>query len=1003
MSTNKNYPIYKFASLRSPQELDISPEIVQINPTTALVDSLISINESEGDNAEKLIMFNGELQAFIDEGSFIKTKVQFDAMKTLQDEAPSPDMIDDLYNNVLVRTLTKSTTNRIYKLMVDQLKSIYSMVYGAEVSSLRIVIPDRLNFTFTGFVGPDAAPHVSDAASKTAIINRLEELTVMQNLVEQAKAENVLSFQSPSEVLVRNVEHEPIISALGKSSVAVDSALLTINNTIVDLDDQKNALKVFNQNPDDLVSLESSINAVASTSPEGIQEAHSRFTQLRDVVMQAQEDGVENFVDSKTVFTEKYAVLSEMGDAISIEEAENYIKDEMKTLSVDLHKVAPNRQYSLVGDNWVETSEYAAYAAAYEPLEAQLVTEHHADCNLKFPFQVADLRVVEQQPVGYLPGEIAHINNTQAGERNTKVTRRLKKVESNESLITDDEVFRETDTQSTEKFGLEREASNVQTAAQSFNVNASAAAKFGAYSLSVDAGYSSSSSSTISNSTSQSHAKEVVEAIVDRVSNRVRSERSVKTIEEFEETVTHEIDNIGQGPKSYVYRWLNKLVRATLKNYGKRLIFQFDVAHPAHYYLSRAIQDLPSISLPPDPRELSVDGKRVLAIENLSRDNYLAWGAVYKTELEQPPVSKMLVSEVLVGDTKASTGKLIPIAKGYKAVTAKLTNYVHNIHPGPHTILTIGNAFYAQWDGGGTMWAPITFWLNNETDQLPVAILAGNNGFSANIEITCDLTEDAYMAWKIKTYNALVAAYEGLKTQAEDQLSGFNPNLPGLHPAKKQQLIMEEIKRETLRKMFRCNPFWVNDNYVVGNEYVANCCQDSFNAEKVRFLERVFDWDNMTYELHPYFYASKANWSQLLDLSDDDPHFEAFLRSSFATIQVPVHRDSLKETAAVNFIRNNSIANYEVVPEDMQAVLAELDNIQPTLFTYDLDGNELPEPKEEVDLGIFNLPTSLVILECGTSEGVKPIGFPQSEDEPTSDVILPKQYSPAIIADSCTP
>jgi hypothetical protein len=214
---------------------------------------------------------------------------------------------------------------------------------------------------------------------------------------------------------------------------------------------------------------------------------------------------------------------------------------------------------------------------------------------------------------------------------------------------------------------------------------------------------------------------------------------------------------------------------------------------------------------------------------------------------------------------------------------------------------------------------------------------------------------------------------------------------------------MSDIKRDTIKKLLRFNAFFFYDNFVVGNEYVANCCHDSLNAEKVSFLERVFDWNNMTYELHPYFYADKDNWAQLLDLSDDDPHFESFLRSSFATIQVPVHRDNLKETAAVNFISNNSIANYEVVPEDMQGILEELDNTEPTLFTYDLDGNELAEPASTIDLGIFDLPTSLVILECGTADGVKPIGFPQSEDEPDSDVIIPKQYSPAIIADSCEP
>lgn len=98
---------------------------------------------------------------------------------------------------------------------------------------------------------------------------------------------------------------------------------------------------------------------------------------------------------------------------------------------------------------------------------------------------------------------------------------------------------------------------------------------------------------------------------------------------------------------------------------------------------------------------------------------------------------------------------------------------------------------------------------------------------------------------------------------------------------------------------------------------------------------------------------------------------------------------------------NNVIGNYLTVPANMQPIISELSNEPVTLFTHDVNGNEIPAPTSTIDLGIFNMPTDLVILECGTTNGVKPIGFPQSTDEPTSDIIIPRQYSPAIIADSC--
>jgi len=412
---------------------------------------------------------------------------------------------------------------------------------------------------------------------------------------------------------------------------------------------------------------------------------------------------------------------------------------------------------------------------------------------------------------------------------------------------------------------------------------------------------------------------------------------------------------------------------------------------------------MPNIPLPRDPRELTAGGLQIFKMESIHRGNYLSWGAVYKAILEQPPKKKIIIAETLSSEDKSTDGKIIQIPPGYKCKRATVGFAYHTKEESySHVLILLGTKFVFLANGPQGLPSG-TLSLNDETEQFPLTWTSGYNGFVGTIEIECELTDEAYDAWRIDTYNAIVDAYEQMKASAEAKMADFDPNTPALAPAKKMQTIRNEIKKETIRKMFQCNPFWVNDNYKVGQEYDPNCCLDRSNAHKVRFLESTFDWGNMTYELHPYFYNNKSNWAQLLDLSDDDPHFEAFLQSSFATVRVPVFRDELKEKAAINFLANNSIGNYEVVPEDMEHIIEELSNSEPTKFYFDEHGNELPEPSEIVDLGIFPLPTDLVILECGNTDGIKPIGFPQSDDEPSSDVLLPKQYSPAIIADSCTP
>jgi len=637
---------------------------------------------------------------------------------------------------------------------------------------------------------------------------------------------------------------------------------------------------------------------------------------------------------------------------------------------------------------------------------------------------------------------------------------------------------------------------------------------------SVDAGFSYAQSSQNSNSSSQSYASEIVTKVVERVSNKVRKERSVKSIEEFEETVKHVIDNrTGDGPKSYVYRWLTKLIRATLKNYGKRLMFQIDIAHPSHYYLTRAIQEKQPLNIPPNPKDLRKDSTDPIikdfylktsfpysfGIDDITRDNYLAWATLYNAKLEQPPSKKILISRAFqtTSGVTLSEAEVVTILPEYQAKRAKIT-FTYGYTDGPSQVrIIIGQHLVAAYYGSSNpgFFTPI---LNDEEGSLPITVFGINLGTWITIELECELPYNQNgiqesKTWQIKTYHAILDAYESLKAEAESKMSEWNPNNPGLNPTRKNDLIKTELKKGALSKMFRCNnpnPFWITDNYIVGKEYDPDCCKDSLNAEKVRFLETIFDWNNMTYDLYPYFYArhdslkpEADNWGKLLNLTDDDPHFEAFLQASYATVRIPVFRDSEKEIAAINFIINNSIANHSVIPANLQHILQDLEANTPfgyipentsnadfieirkeydksrnlKIFYIDASGNEficteksefdkegnatkfyydsnnvavMSEIKEGVnsngqkyyyyfnrkdekiichkakteydikgnatpyystDLGIFPIPTDLVILEAGVENGVVLRGYPEDQSDPTSDVIIPKQYSPAII------
>jgi len=997
MKMNILSPVFKFASIRKPKPIDPNSDTVSVMPDTTVIQEIISINESNLSNDQKLSNTNDFLQSYLNSADFIRSTSLF--YTNIDIHNPTYEGLCLMYDNMIVRLLTKSNTNEVFGLLVEYIKIFAANLNSTKLEKIRIIIPEKITFQFTEFEGRNEyTPPIDESAE---IIATIIQLTEVKKKIIKAKENNIIAFAKDNKVTKKDTTFLPLLQYFGKKMIIINEAESFINNKISSLTTRSETEHTFPQT-DEVLSGNTSLKLTEDNNEVKVLNETEHIMQLKKQIEYANEHNFREINENVIVTDSSYNIIISVLDVteITIENAERKTDEKLKELYIKTDKLLPGKTYSLIGKEWKDITTIVNPRYIIQDETGSSIMVHTHGCYLKYPVQVSDLRVVEQQTVGYIPAEIAHINNTQRGEENTRITRRLKKVESFESIIHENELTKETDTQSTERFSIENDAYLVQQEENSWNVNASVSGSYGPVHSTVNGGYSSSSLEISGNSSSQQYAKEVFTRVVDRASNRIRVERSVLTIEEFEETVTHKINNSTQGTKSYVYRWLNKLVRGTLKNYGKRLIIEIQVAHPSSYFISRMIKEKPQLNIPDDPRELIIGGIKFNP-QVIDQNNYNAFSTIYKTKLEAPPEQRIIVSETFNSSSGVVyQGKLLPIKKGYACKKAIITNSYGTGWPGGnHIAYMIGNSSFAYWNNQDDFWSPRTMWLANETENLAVSIWQGKSGYIFNIEVHCELTSEALSEWQIKAYYDLLDAYDKLKVQADAKLNEFDPNAPGLSPEKKRDVIRTELKKEAIRKMFRCNPFWVNDKYQVGKEYYPNCCLDSTNAERVSFLETVFDWRNMTYVLHPYFYANKTQWNKILDLEDDDPHFEAFLKASFVTIHIPVHRDNLKEIAACNFIINNAIGNYETIPQGLEDLLTELKNEPASEFSFDLDGNPIPA-STSVDLGIFPVPTGLVILECGNQDGVKPIGFPQ-EDAPDPDVVIPKQYSPAIISDSC--
>src|SRR6266850_477344 len=629
MNISTSTSIFRFATIRNPTDKVTTQPGFEIAPTTKFVTSLIDIIESDVKQPDKINSINHTLESFIQSKSFFKSSAEVVAAmstvtttsnKTLaskdtatRKEVDPSGLYETLYNNIVVRTLTKSTTNEIFKLLTQNIRTVHQKLNAEKIATenirkLRINLPERLVVSFSP---PKPIPTVVPKTDQTALLAQIKVVTEQKQSLEESKAENQSQLAAEQKAILQKQ--------------AEDAAAVVLQGQTAD--------------------------KLSKGSPTKLDQAQNRA--VTSPVTPPPAGRV-----SSPVF-EKLEV-----EAAAIRSSEKQLHSQLSELSRQVLEGLPEVKYVRIGDQWLDAGRFEETGTA--TVEEDSIVVHSANCSLKFPFQVADLRVVEQHTVGYIPAEIAHINNTQQGELHEKVTRRLKRVETFESLITEDETFKETDTQSTDKFTLEKAASEVQSEETAINVNANVSGTYGVVTASVDAGYSNSQSTENANSTSQSYAKEIVQRVVERASNKIRTERSLKTLEEFEETVKHVIDNTkSTGPKSYVYRWLNKLSRATLKNYGKRLIFQIDVAHPSQHYLRRLITEQPALNLPGDPRE----AKRLWSY--IYPAWYLDLANDYKTKLEPPPKQKILVNRVYCGKTgETATGELVTIPDGYAAVSA---------------------------------------------------------------------------------------------------------------------------------------------------------------------------------------------------------------------------------------------------------------------------------------------------------------------------------------------
>ncbi len=558
---------------------------------------------------------------------------------------------------------------------------------------------------------------------------------------------------------------------------------------------------------------------------------------------------------------------------------------------------------------------------------------------------IRDYMRVEQEVCCYVPGEVSHIENVMAREFRKKLVRDLERQEfiTEESEETEHE--KTTDNTTTERYELQKEISQMLTKEQSKQIGITAGMNasydMGAFQLGVNAGtninFSNSSSQTQGFNQSESIAKEVVQKATERVVKKMSYKRTARMLREHEETNEHGFDN-RNGDKHVVgiYRWVDKIYKNTLYNYGKRLQYDFMLPEPAKnfkYWMTKTEED----NKGDEPKQpvhpgsfVDISNEQDFNWQDITEGNYAKIAAEYGADVEAMPEKMLRIAKSFSENPKGKFSSKwdeprdsfqfeIEIPEGYycKGFWGAFNHVLGHRGTGQRyssARISIDTSKYYYLksfpkkddDFKHHHVTNEMSLVNNHTayvtKALPIGISTFNiGGFSLNVVSDCHLTNDAINAWKQRTYTAIMAAYHKKLQAFKDAKAAISEpekiEYPDYNnnPGKNRAIEARELKRLAIETMcFQLGLDYSREGYLnttsCDNSYLLFSTADlNKHANLVNFLEQAFEWDLISYQFYQYMYAERKLWESLIkQKSTSDPLFEAFLQSGMARLTLTV-------------------------------------------------------------------------------------------------------------------
>jgi len=567
---------------------------------------------------------------------------------------------------------------------------------------------------------------------------------------------------------------------------------------------------------------------------------------------------------------------------------------------------------------------------------------------------VVDYRRVEQELFAYVPGEVSHIENVMAKEYKERSVRNTLKSENSFETETERENEKENEISVNQTESFSSEVANVidEENSTDFGINASAGGKIaGKVEFSIGSNLDISKSTSISNSdtSAREFAEDITERALEKMKQKTSIKRKTKIVEEVESKISQGFDN-REGTENItgVYRWIDKVYKNRIVNYGKKLLYEFMIPEPARFYKDAIIQkstDNNAASYGSNEHNVLIKPSHpkdhgIKSAVDITRANYASMGALYGIDLVAPK-NKYVTTTKTISESfedyeivNSSYYSDLRVETDYQCVyTRSRIDYIRQNSDSAlgFMYLKVANLENNRPLVAGT--GTDAFWITGSPDgspegELGIAINCEYvKGYSLFVQAKSKWKFEKFQDWRNDIYEKVLTVYEEKlsiynaavkqqeldeKASAKEQLMASADKVLTHNAMFNEDIIKTELKRLCIEMLIAPFDFTQGQNFYGEDTYGVpsmNVSEDlDFYSSSVKFFEQAFDWDLLAKKFYPYYWANKSDWKALFQSQNSMDHiFKAFLQSGMARVMVPVREGF--EDAVVYFMETGDIWN----------------------------------------------------------------------------------------------